>query len=68
MPYVQTSVTRDELAELHSRAIKAGKPLQRLVYEYIQQGLNISRQEDTINERCSRTDQAAKETGKKRQL
>lgn len=40
MPYVQTSVTVEELAQLHSRAILARKSLQRLVYEYIEDGLN----------------------------
>jgi hypothetical protein len=40
MPYVQTSVNREELVELHSQAIRSGKSLQRLVYEFIAEGLN----------------------------
>lgn len=64
MPYVQTSVTVDELAELHSRAIKARKPLQRLLYEYIIEGLNKP-QGGNEHERSSNRNQAPKETGKR---
>jgi hypothetical protein len=49
MPYVQTSVTKEELAALHSHAILAGKPVQRLVYEYIKAGLDKKQLEDKAN-------------------
>lgn len=48
MPYVQTSVTKEELAQLHSLAIMSSKPLQRLVYEFIVAGLKKTK-EDTAN-------------------
>ena len=50
MPYVQTSVTKEELAALHGQAIMAGKPVQRLVYEFIRAGLDKQQQlEDKAN-------------------
>lgn len=49
MPYVQTSVTKEELASLHSQAILAGKPVQRLVYEFIREGLDKKQLEDKSN-------------------
>jgi hypothetical protein len=49
MPYVQTSVTKEELAALHSQAILAGKPVQRLVYEFIRAGLDKQQLEDKAN-------------------
>ena len=49
MPYVQTSVTKEELAALHSQAILAGKPVQRLVYEFIRAGLDKKQLEDKAN-------------------
>ena len=61
MPYVQTSVTKEELAALHSQAILAGKPVQRLVYEFIRAGLDKN-MEDKANDRGK--DQTSKETGK----
>ena len=51
MPYVQTSVTKEELAALHSQAILAGKPVQRLVYEFIRAGLDKKQLEDKANGR-----------------
>lgn len=62
MPYVQTSVTKEELAALHSQAILAGKPVQRLVYEFIRAGLDKKQMEDTENER--RQSEKSKEVGK----
>lgn len=50
MPYVQTSVTKEELAALHSQAILAGKPVQRLVYEFIRAGLDKKQLEDKEND------------------
>jgi hypothetical protein len=49
MPYVQTSVTKEELAELHSLAIMSSKPVQRLVYEFIKAGLDKKQLEDKAN-------------------
>ena len=62
MPYVQTSITLEEQIELHTRAIRAGKPIQRLVYEFIRAGLDKKQLEDTENER--RQSEKSKETGK----
>jgi len=49
MPYVQTSVTKEELAALHGQAIMDGKPVQRLVYEFIRAGLDKKQLEDKAN-------------------
>lgn len=57
MPYVQTSVATEELAELHSRAIKSGKTLQRLIYEYIVAGLEKEKENERRNQASEKTRQ-----------
>ena len=65
MPYVQTSVTTEELVKLRSQAIRSGKSLQRLVYEYIQEGLNkLQPMEDKGNDRGKQGSQTQQKAGK----
>jgi hypothetical protein len=49
MPYVQTSITLEEQVELHTRAIRMGKPIQQLVYRFIREGLDKLTEEDKAN-------------------
>ena len=64
MPYVQTSVTKEELAALHGQAIMAGKPVQRLVYEFIRAGLDKKQLEDKENDRGKQGSQTQQKAGK----
>jgi hypothetical protein len=58
MPYVQTSLTQEEVATLHYTAKIAGKSIQRLVYEYIIDGLEKTKEKD--NERGKTSKEAGK--------
>ena len=62
MPYIQTSITQEEKIELHTRAMRAGKPVQRFLYEIIREWLDKQQLEDKENER--RQSETRKETGK----
>jgi hypothetical protein len=49
MPCIQTSITLEEQIELHTRAMRAGKPVQRFLYEIIREWLNKQQLEDKAN-------------------